>query len=519
MKRAISGLLVLFAASAFAQQLSETVNVEVIQVPVYVIGPDGNPIKGLKKSQFELWIDGQPKPVEYFDQVDVATPLAADEVRPEKQRRLYLLLFDLSCTADDCQGLPARIARAQRAAAVSVEHSHLDSDLFAVATYTTNHGVQFATPFLRDRAAVRRAIATLSASNVHDPLGLAISTSEARSWLRESSANVDDQVAAALEKGDVVGSVIASTIAGGVANQDNVRQPLKRVIEAEFDNLKEVATRLASLEGQKHIVLFSQGFRTELLHGANDTPTVDNAKGFDSGLLMDLRIMAEGVQQAGVFIDTVDIYGLRPDVDTSYNNDGLQILAHSTGGEFVHNRNDFASAITDLTKRQQVAYLLGFDRHDLTRGKIVVKVNGVPRGTHLTYRQGFGDPPSRTDIDPLQLADIVVNDLPQTGVNMSMGVVKGPSIVVAISKKEILPQLVDAQPWIETILYVFDGNGAAVMSKQKRITFDEATRKADGPIVIGQKLDLPAGKYVAKAITRIGGTTSVGYAKYDFNIE
>jgi VWFA-related protein len=509
----------LLAASVSAQQLSETVNVEVIQVPVYVVGPDGNPIRNLKKSDFELYIDGFPKPIEYFDPVDVAAPTQADEPRSEKERRLYLLLFDLSCTASDCQGLPARIVRAQKAAARAVEQSHLDTDLFAVATYTSNKGIQFATPFLRDRTAVRRAVATLSTSTVQDPLGLAVSKTENTVWMRESDTSVKDQIdAARATKDDFVTEELVTTLLGGVANQDTVRQPFKRVIEDQFDNFQEVARRLAGLEGQKHVVLFSQGFRSELVHGASQSPTYDSAYGFDGHLMQRMRSMWEAFQEAGVFMDTVDIVGLRPDVDTSYNNDALQMLAHNTGGEFVRNRNDFAMAITDLTRRQQVAYLLGFDRHDLARGKILVKVRNVPRGSRITYRQGFGAPPAKNNIDPLQLADIVVNDLPQTGVTMAMGMVTGPAIYVAIAKKEVLPQIVATQPWIETILYVFDQSGAAVVTKQKRINFDEAVRKDDGPIVIGQKLELPAGKYVAKAVTRIGGTASVGYARYEFSI-
>lgn len=520
MKRFAVALLMLMPASAFAQQVNETVNVEVIQVPVYVVGPDGNPIRGLKKSAFEMYIDGYPKPIDYFDEVDVATPATADDPRPERERRLYLLLFDLSCTAEDCQGLPSRIARAQRAASVAVGQSHLDADLFSVATYTTNRGIQFATPFLRDRGAVRRAIATLSTSQVHDPLGLAVTKAEAHAWMRESTTDIKDQVdAARASKDDFITDEIVSTLLGGVANQDNIRQPLKRVIENQFDNFREVAARLAGLEGQKHVMLFSQGFRTELLHGATSMPAVGTANGFDGHLLQGLRLMCDAFQEAGVFLDAVDIMGLRPDRDTSFNNDGLQMLAHNTGGEFVRNRNDFAVAITDLTKRQQVSYLLGFDRRDLVRGKIAIKVAGVPRGTHVTYRQGFGGPPAQNDVDPLRLADIVVNDLPQTGVTMSMGLVSGPAIYVAINRAEILPQIVATQPWIETILYVFDSSGAAVLTKQKRVQFDEETRKKDGPLVIGQKLELPAGKYVAKAITRIGGTASVGYSRTEFNIK
>jgi len=183
----------------------------------------------------------------------------------------------------------------------------------------------------------------------------------------------------------------------------------------------------------------------------------------------------------------------------------------------VKNRNDFTAAITDLTRRQQMVYLLGFDRRDLTRGKITIKVNGIPHGSQLEYRQGFGEPGGNHNIDPLQLADIVINDQPQTGVTMALAV-QNNAVIVGISRKEILPQLVEADPWVETMLYVFNKDGNAVLAKQKRITFDQKMREQHGPIVIGQKLALPPGEYTAKAITHIGGTNSVGFAKASFQV-
>lgn len=520
MKRFAFAVVVSFvASSSFAQQVSETVNVEVIQVPVYVVGPDGNPIRGLTKDAFHIYVDGFEKPIDYFDPVDLGAPLKVSEHRPERERRLYLLLFDLSCARDDCKGLPGRIARAQKAAGVAVDRSHEESDLFAVATYTLNHGVQFATPFLRDRVALRRAISTLSSGSA-DPLGLTLTATERANWMREeindASQEAKEMIAA---RNDQAAEEIRQTLIGSAANQDNVHQPIRRELENEFENFGAVAQRLAMLEGQKHVILFSQGFDSAIVHGGeNPVAPLGSAGGTDARANTLLQQMFEAFQGAGVFLDAVDIVGLRPDFDNGFANDSLQMLAHGTGGEFVRNRNDFTSAITDLTVRQQITYLLGFDRRDLMHGKISVRVDRVPRGTRLSYRQGFGPPAGNHDIDPLQLADIVVNDLPQTGVNMAVGVQNG-SLLVGISRKEVLPQLVAAEPWIETILYVFDQSGTAVVAKQKRITFDEKTKKQDGPIVIGQRLQLPPGQYVAKAITRIGGTTSVGYAKALFKIQ
>jgi VWFA-related protein len=508
----------MFLAVPLIGQVSETVNVEVIQVPVYVIGSDGNPIRGLKREAFELWINGYPKPFDYFDAIDVAAP--ADEPRREKERRLYLLLFDLSCSGGDCHGLPGRIARAQRAAATAIGKSNLDTDLFAVATYRSNKGVQFATPFLRDRVAVQRAISTLSASNAHDPLGLAISSAERTIWARETTADVSEQARIALEtRDDYISREMASTMMGGLGNQDAVREPQQRTVADTLVEFSKIAGRLAKLEGQKHVVLFSQGFDAQSIVGdyKPDYTFLKERQGVDPARMRELTAMFQAFQSAGVFLNTVDILGLRLDPNSG-GIDTLSFLADNTGGEFVKNRNDITSAITDLTKRQELVYLLGFDRHNLPGGRIEIKVRGVPRGTRVSYRRGFGGPPDPKQIDPLQMADIIVNDTPQTGVTMSIAV-KGPAIYVGVSRSELLPQIVDKEAWIETILYVFDKDNNAVVSRQKRIEIDAAARQEKGPIVIGQKIDLPKGTYVVKAITRIGGTGSIGFARAEFVVE
>lgn len=510
-------LVMLAAVSTFAQQVTETVNVEVVQVPVYVYAPDGTPLRGLKKNAFELWINGFPKPIEYFDAVDVSVGVPADSPRPERQRRLYLLLFDLSCSRGDCQGLAGRIARAQRAAGLAVERSNLSSDLFAVGTYTSNRGVQLATPFLRDRVAVRRAINTLAASTAHDPLGLTISSGERAAWLKEQTTDVSDEATAMLNsRYNEASREIVTSMIGGIANQDNVREPSKKIIDDQLSNFAALAERLSTLEGQKHVVLFSQGFSSELIHGGPGLPDPNGATGLDGSLMARLRTMFDTFQTSGVFLDAIDILGVRG-TSGSFNNDSLQFLAHGTGGEFVKNRNNFTTAFLDLTKRQEVVYLLGFDRRDMQWGKIDVRTQGLPRGTRVSFRRGFGAPASGREIDSLQLADIIVNDQPQTGVSMAMAI-RGQSVLVAIARSEVLPQIVESEPWIETILYVFDRSGAAILSRQKRVTFDAELRKASGPIVIGQKLELAPGDYTAKAITRIGGTSSVGFAKMEFTV-
>jgi hypothetical protein len=151
-------------------------------------------------------------------------------------------LFDLSFAT------PAKLTRAQRAAEQAVAHSNPDTDYFAVGTYSAQHGVQFLSAFLRDRAAVLRALYTLHAPSLHDPLGVAISSAERSTWVTAREQGV--AVAAEQENfADMLSGEMADAIRGGQANQEMVKEPRNRLIEYQLGNLGDVAARMRMRSG------------------------------------------------------------------------------------------------------------------------------------------------------------------------------------------------------------------------------------------------------------------------------
>ena len=449
------------------------------------------------------------QPIEYFDAIDFGVP--AKEISPQRarrERRLYLLLFD------ELYSIPGRLARAQRAAAYAVEQSNPETDLFSVATYSSNKGVQFATPFLADRIAIRRAIDTLSISHARDPLGLAITTGERDEWI---SVTQNEQSGSSQNtRGIDVDAEMAEMLKGGAAFQDLQDDEQRHRIYGLLDDFRDLAARLSALEGQKHILYLSEGFRSSLIHGGVHTVPggVTMGGGFDSHGLNTLENMFVGFRAAGVFLDSVDILGVRHAQTTlqPYENDSLQFMAHGTGGEFVHNQNNLSTAIVNLTKAQQVVYVLAFSRHDNRGGSIDVRVKGLPRGSRVSYRQGFGTAGRTKEVDPLQLADILINDVPQNG--FSVGLTTSPSdIAVALRREEITSQVANAV--VDVVVYVFDKQGAVVKADHKQLFIDSEK----GPAVFHTAIDLPAGRYVVKALARIDGTSSLGFARREFRIE
>jgi VWFA-related protein len=497
-----------------AAQVRDNVTVEVVQVPVYVTTSDGQPVRGLTKDSFTLLVDGHPQPIDYFDVIDFAAIPGAQQTaveRPRRERRLYLFLFDITFAT------PAKLVRAQKAAEQAVTHSNPATDFFAIATYSSSRGVFFLSPFLSDRVAVTHAIYTLHGSKAQDPLGLSLGSQERAQWvsvMEQGQTISDSQEGLA----DMVGGEMADALRGGQANQDMLAVPKNRLIEAQIHDLGDVAARLAALEGQKHLVIFTEGFDSTRI---TDIKAKGRPPNIESQLLNLVKTMHQTFLSAGVTLDAVDIKGLRHTF-ADLENDGLYMLARDTGGRVIANRNDLVEAVDTLMKAQRVAYVLGFRQGDRKKGRVSVRVTGAPRGSEVSYREGFGYVAESNALDSLQLADIILNDVPQAGVSLQSSVTPsdgGAEVAVSFARAEVVPQLVDASPSVEVLMYVFDAHGGAVDFKSKRIALTGAARVNSGYVTLREPFELPPGKYTAKVLLRIAGTKAMGFVKRDFIVE
>ncbi len=521
----------LFVSSQAFAAHHEVATVEVVQVPVY-ISVDGHAVTGLTKDDFSLYVNGKPQVVDYFDTIDFAALPATTRTDP-RQRRLYLLTFDMRFSSRFA------LQRAQKAALQYIDHP-LPGDVFAVATYTGNHGLQFVVPFTRDQVLLRRALRGLSSVRAGDPLFLTVK-----------------------EGGPSFGGPGAAADAFGFMGELAL-QPLRNSVDDEIHALSALADRMAGLEGQKHVVLLSGGFDDALIHGVQSVRTTggyatsmispsgygtfamlhsaagNNAFGSPSGnnnmfatpyaailgnpdlgadprLGRDIQTMYGHFTAASVFLDAIDVEGLRPGqriVDT----EGLYALTHDTGGTLIERTNDMNVAIQELTEKQRVVYVLGFRP---TSGRktngIRVNVRNAPSGARVAYRPSYSNEISLpASNDALHLADILMNDLPQTGLSLRAAVTpagKHAVVDVDIATRELLAlsdsQDVDA----EALIYVYSGN-SVVAFKQKRITIEASRVDPNKPVRMSVDFDLPTGNYATKVLVRFG--EQIGFVRSDF---
>ena len=526
MRRILAPVLLLVLTLPLFAATREVHTVEVVQVPVYVTR-DGASVPGLTRDNFELYVNGKRQAFEYFDVYDFAAPPPAAPKSPAgapvplrdvRQRRMYVLLFDLVYST------PRAIARARVAADAYVDNAG-DADVFAVGTYTSNHGITLFVPFTRDRAAVRNAIQRMKEARQDDPLHLAMAPVD-RAGLIEPDKFAESEA-------------VKKLIEDSSAAQLNA-DPMRRRIQDQIESLGDLADRMAVLEGNRHVVLLTSGFDTSLIHGMGPANTITNPTSFgaraqvdrslrqgwnmnpnDPGVTRAAREMYARFTRAGVFLDCIDVEGLRIGFSSSHESEGLSMLARDTGGQVVLNRNDLQGAMQTLSNMQRIVYVLGFHAADTGRrdNKIEVKLRSVDGRVNVNYRPSYSTAmPKASTTDALRIADILENDIPQTGVTTSIAV-SGRSVSVEVPARELIALSAKPNAGADALVYVFSGHGV-VAYKGKKISIDAARADAAKPVRFTETFDdLPPGQYVAKVLVRVDDVDALGFARAPMNVE
>jgi len=505
MKRLLAVFVLAFPLAA--QTHSESITVEVVEVPVYVYNSNGA-LQNLKKDDFELYVNGKPQSIDYFDAIDFRAPAKTETAsipvvpRDIRDRRLFLVILDCAYSR------PAAIDRARKAAAAMIEAS-TPSDYFSVALYTSKNGLQLLVPFTNDHTVATRAAMAMQASSTHDPLALSISATERENTdLMASviSGPADDRAGPDAISQD---PVLQQLVAG--AATDNALMPGLRLIEDQIEDFRDIAQRLASFEGYKHVILMSEGFSPKSVY--SDPSHVEPR------LLDDLKAMANAFRNSGAVVDSIDLGSTLTDTGfrDSLENDALHLMANQTGGQFVQHENNLKTALNRISTVSASGYRLGFNMPKNAKkgdNTIDVKVRNVPRGTTVSFRRGFSTTISKPSAsDGLRLADVIVNDVPQSGVAPQIRFTEPPYVEVVLPVQQLLAMNGGKAANADVMFYVFNAKRAVVEFKDKKIVIPSDAKE---DIVIRDALRLPSGSYSAKALLRAGD--SLGFTKQDFAI-
>ena len=530
-----------------SQGFSETTEVVAVEVPVQVVGKDGEPVRGLTADDFEVFEGRRKMPITGFEVVDLELPATAARASavPSAARRHFLLLFDLSFSE------PRSIVKAREAARNLVLGLH-SSDLISVASYHASTGPTLVLGFTSDRRQVDTALdqVGMDTGKPNDPLRLVLRRGAGRP-IQAASPNM---AGTADSQGYASGS--ADTIA---AYNDKLSNSMgsadlegqKRAVTALTRSFADLAKVMGGVQGRKYVVYLSEGYDSRLLQGTTDQARVDEmAAASASGEMWnvdneerygstktanDVERMLEEFRRADCVIQAVDIGGLEAGAEVGKRRtggkDSLLQMAKGTGGELYENLNDLSSAMDKVLRKTSITYVLAFQpeklRFDGSYHKLRVELKDGSRGNRILHRPGYYAPKPFSERNPFErLLDASTRvmsgeEAGPLGISVlaapfrvsSDGLsyvpvvieVDGPGLIGGMQPSGTLPA--------EIYVYAFDGAGAIPDFVTQTLGLDlakvEPTLRQSGLKFFGH-LDLFPGTYSLRVLVRNGTTGSYG---------
>ncbi len=539
-------LLLLGATTAFAQ-VTESINVSVVEVPVTVVGHDGNPVRGLRASDFQLFDNGKPRIITGFEAIDFASPAyTTPTVTPSTTpinpaaRRNFMLLFDLSYSN------PNALLRAKAAAREFVAHSVNRRDRVAIGTMDTNKGFRLVTAFTTDRKVILSAIDNPIEFMGTDPLQI---TATGAAPVPEPAMTSDPFSPAAHEAKVIQASEAQRVLVRQAAEFDDSYR--RHQVDRELEILAMISRAMNTVYGRKEIILLSEGFDPKLVQGRRPMTkegeedqvaiergeiwkvNTDQAFGNSESQRL-LANFGEMCRRSDVTLHAIDIHGLRgqivPGSDTPEPNEALHLLASAGGGRVFQNTNDLHSAFERMLHQQEVTYVLAFRGATDDPGafhKLTVKLAGGPAGANLSYRAGYYEAGSTNEAERvLATAEIMINDVPQPDIHVDAL----PSVFMGSGERAAVPVVVDVNgsdlmrikddPILiaDIFVYAFDANGGVADSLFQRLTIDTdkvGAKLNEGGVKYLGTLSLAPGAYAIKTLVRLPEIGRNGFVRHD----
>ena len=392
---------------------------ELVQTDVMVFDKQGRFVNGLTRDNFEIKIDGQIRPIEFFEQINagtsneeaqlaaargatsLGTPKETTVVPLDRGRTIFFYVDDFHL---DLSGTVA----SKKIISNFVDKEMGQNDQAAIATATGQIG--FLQQLTGDRKILQLAVNRIKARTYS-------ALDSERPTMGEYEATLIDN-----NQPDVFEYFVDETIrangremsremaAGIVRSRTQVILSQSALFSANMlTALERLVRNVRDLPGRKVLFFLSNGF------------LIQNRRG---DAMTRLQRITSAAARSGVVIYSIDTRGLAvggPDISRESNfdpegrlsrsvhgeltatQDGLNALARDTGGRAIFNTNDFRPGLKAAIKETAVYYLLAWkpDPNNQKPGRfrnIQINIVGKP-GLTARVRKGFFDveaPPTAT---------------------------------------------------------------------------------------------------------------------------
>jgi VWFA-related protein len=439
---------------------------ELVQTDVMVFDKQGRFVNGLTSDNFELRIDGKPRPIQAFEQITAGSSeesqLAAARgattlnlKRPVPLDRGRIVFFFVDDFHIDLAGLVS----AKKVISTFIEKEMGQNDQVAIASATGQIG--FLQQLTTDRMVLRTALDRLTprSYSVRDSERPPITEYEALLIDRLDRDVFDFFVTETIRLNPGMSRDTAGAIVRGRAQA--IQSQSARLNQNTLGSLEKLIQSARNLPGRKLLFFLSGGFLIENRRGDSISKLRDitNAAA-KSGVViysMDTRGLVASLQDASTDrpFDPFARLSLSTHGELSASQDGLNALAVDTGGKAIFNTNDLKKGLAPAVKETSAYYLLAWkpDAESQKQGRFRnVEVKLIGRSDLVVrVRKGYFDldptpqvaahssaQPAKTRTVPARLRESITAPYPERELPILISVDyydiagKGPTISTAI---------------------------------------------------------------------------------------
>ena len=407
-----------------SQPFVDSIDVQVVEVDVVVTDRKGRPVKGLKREDFELYVDGRPAEITNF--YESAIYVEEQPGRRKKERPIVhteaapgtadegplTVVFYL----DDLNIFPSHRTRLLRRLEAAVGPWRSMDASFMLARFVDR--LQVLVPPTADLNAIVEGAASVPKGSTR-----AIQNGDgARRFAIRSLIDSDEfcrMTPYCRPCEDNWGELLS------LARQYADNQATNTAIAV--DGLADLVTTLSGVPGKKAVVYITDGLPqrpgisvldflgNELCRDLRPTANsetmaemvqYDESRRFNriSAHANANRVTFYGVDAAGVRGASPDISLDNPSRAPSFRNvglrstnaqSGLYLLANETGGKALINANDLSILLDDMTGQLSASYSLGFVPGERKLGEVrqidVLLTPGADKGRRIEYRRTYRD--------------------------------------------------------------------------------------------------------------------------------
>lgn len=481
---------------------------EIVLVDVNVVDRDARPVTTLTNADFELEVNGQPRPIQSVQFISTApantsptTPRETAYTSNESTTTGRLLLFVV-----DEGSLRIGASRSVLRAAQSLFDRLAPGDLVGLARLPTGFG---GVEFTADRKRIVDGLMKVTgAAGIRGGM-IKVNLSEA--WALENNDAGTFQQAVDRECQGMTGADLEACTNQVEADARALLLEASGRARATLQALEGLLRNMVQLKMPVNIVLMSEG-----MFVARDRVSMTQL----GRLAAEARATIHVIRPSQQFFDVEDrmpVSGSTRFFDDGLMSEGLEQVAGQTRGSMSTVTGDGKIAFDRLGRELSGYYLLGFEpvEADRTGRERRIKVSVKPRGLTVRARPTFVMPTedavaAKTELTPMQqLGEVLKSPLPTRGLSLRVATYSAPeagsSKVRVIVTAEIGEPATAPADWPIGVL-VLDKNDKIVVNRGGVSTLHPASaRGAETPRLLLTSVALDPGEYTLR-LAAVDGT-------------